>query len=170
MSVLTFAYGSNLNVRQLLHRCPGASFVAPARLYSHKLAFAGYSLNWKGAVATARRVPSETTYLLGLVWEIPKTDLHRLDRFEGYPVVYDRRLLSVIVPSGRSVQAYVYKQTGHTARRDRPQPSHEYLGRILDAYTEYGWNPKPIVEALAQPQVDRRLVQRKVIKRSGDAF
>ncbi len=55
---LYFAYGSNLSEAQMRARCPGARPAGRAALHGYRLAFAGYSALWGGAVATAWRRPT----------------------------------------------------------------------------------------------------------------
>jgi hypothetical protein len=50
MSVLYFAYGSNLDEVQMRRRCPQAVLVGPARLLGHRLVFSGW---WPGRSAAA---------------------------------------------------------------------------------------------------------------------
>lgn len=108
-----FAYGSNMDVEQMQFRCPDAIRVAKATLHNYKLTereFADIDESAGGAV-------------YGLLWRISAADLKALDRYEGFPTVYQRKTVKVTVrlSDGRikQVPALVYEMTpGAKARRD----------------------------------------------------
>lgn len=79
------AYGSNLSVKQMAHRCPDAKIVGTGILY-------GWQLLFKGC-ATIQRNPKEHTPVL--IWEISSRDEKRLDAYEGFPRFYDKKELKV---------------------------------------------------------------------------
>ncbi len=132
-TALVFAYGSNMNARQMAVRCPGAVAVCVARLPEHQLLFAGRSARWGGGVATIR--PSRRSSVSGVVWRVSAQNLERLDEFEGFPYVYDRMPVLVDGADGESLWCYVYVKT---ADEERTRPSPEYLRTILDGYETAG--------------------------------
>ena len=89
-----FAYGSNLSQKQMLERCPDSKPRFRAILPNYKLIFAGWSPRWHGGVASIKR--SRGKKVKGAVYEILEKCLKPLDRYEGYPTVYDR--LNVDLP------------------------------------------------------------------------
>lgn len=130
---LYFAYGSNLDAEQMRRRCPGAAFVQKARLEGHTLNFVGHSANWGGPVATIRKHRGHT--VPGVIYSLSRSDLARLDGFEGCPFVYERRVVSVRTRSGmRKVLVYV-----HTSTERGSRPSDKYLGVIYGAYQRLGF-------------------------------
>lgn len=93
-----FAYGSNLNIEQMLARCPGAEIVGWAELKGHELLFKG---SRRGSFLTVK--PGEGSVWIG-VWSITAEDEHALDRYEGVPKFYEKReiVLDVhLVPTPR---------------------------------------------------------------------
>jgi hypothetical protein len=142
---LVFAYGSNLDERQMAHRCPGASVVRPAVLHNVRLAFAGHSVIRQGAVATLRL--DRGNYVPGLIWSVPERDLWRLDSYEGAPGSYFRALARV-TPLGWSsgtMETQTYSQ-----RPEAPEalPSKFYLAQIVCAYRRLGFNERPLRQAV----------------------
>ena len=77
-----FAYGSNLDLRQMKMRCPLSKLVSKGLLSGHSLTFNKYSSGWDGGVADVIR--DKDSEVWGLVFEISESDLEKLDRYEGY--------------------------------------------------------------------------------------
>lgn len=133
------AYGSNMNLRQMEHRCPDAISVGRAWLKDHRLFFAGRS---QGAVASIE--PAEGYSVPVLVWEITQEDERSLDRYEGYPYFYDKQELSVDV-DGEEVSAMVYVMTrGHVYGA----PDDSYLNGIKEGYAAAGFDTAVLDEAV----------------------
>lgn len=87
---LYVAYGSNLDKEQMKYRCPSARPVQSGYLDNWQLIYRGSKT---GAYASIRykkgcRVP------VGL-WEITKHDERFLDRYEGYPIFYQKKNIFV---------------------------------------------------------------------------
>jgi hypothetical protein len=87
-----FAYGSNLCVRQMARRCPGAVDPRPAMLADHD-----WLINERG-VATVE--PFDGSQVHGVVWQLTDHDLATLDSAEGVPVRYRRDRLTVHTDDG----------------------------------------------------------------------
>lgn len=93
-----FAYGSNLNIEQMLARCPGAEIVGWARLKGHELLFKGSKT---GSYLTVK--PGEGSVWIG-VWSISAENEHTLDKYEGVPKFYEKREIALdvhLVPTPR---------------------------------------------------------------------
>ncbi len=133
-ALLYFAYGSNLSGAQMRSRCPDSRLVCRAWLPGHRLIFSGHSPKWGGAVATI--VIDTATRVPGLVYELSRTDLVALDRFEGYPRVYRRKLALVHDDDARQLSVVTYFQAAERLRRG--QPSESYRSVIETAYLEHG--------------------------------
>ena len=132
-NALVFAYGSNMNSRQMAARCPGAQVVSVAKLPDHRLTFAGRSARWGGGVATI--MPARRSSVVGVVWLVSAANLERLDEFEGYPFVYERVSVLVDRSEGASLWCYAYVKN---AVDELAPPSREYLRTILDGYETAG--------------------------------
>jgi phage replication-related protein YjqB (UPF0714/DUF867 family) len=113
-----FAYGSNLCVAQMAHRCPDASDPRPALLHDHD-----WLINQRG-VATVE--PFFGTQVHGVIWQVSDRDLATLDSAEGVPVRYRRDRVSVDTVNGAS-DAWVY--IDHRVNPGPPRPG--YLERIV---------------------------------------
>lgn len=122
---LYFAYGSNLCVRQMAHRCPDAARPRPAVLADHD-----WLINQRG-VATVEPLAGNQVY--GVVWQISDGDLATLDSAEGVPVRYRRDEMTVHTDDGPA-SAWVY--IDHRVTPGPPRPG--YLPRIIDGATQHG--------------------------------
>jgi hypothetical protein len=80
--MLYFAYGSNMDWKQMKERCPSARFVGVAMLPDYRLAFTRRSVKRGCGVCDA--VPDVSKAVWGAVLEIGDTDVGRLDMEEGY--------------------------------------------------------------------------------------
>ena len=72
------AYGSNLNLRQMQHRCPTAEVIGTATLANWRLRFRGGS----SAVATIERATGYKVPVL--IWQLQPSGEKMLDGYEGY--------------------------------------------------------------------------------------
>lgn len=141
-TVLYFAYGSNLDVDQMAERCPAARPFGVARLPDRRLVFAGYSTNWDGAVATFAEHPG--VHLEGLLYRLTPADVAALDQCEGHPYVYERMPCTVLDSQGKRRRAMTYWMPPHSRG---VSPSPEYVGVLAEAYTKFGFDPRPLVAA-----------------------
>ena len=128
-----FAYGSNLNRKQMLERCPDSKPKFIATLPNYKLVFVGWSRQWRGGIASIR--PFRGEKVLGAIYEISEQCLRRLDRYEGYPADYNRLNVTVFNEDGEPIQAITYIKAG---RSEETRPSPEYLPVIQQGYKDWG--------------------------------
>jgi gamma-glutamylcyclotransferase (GGCT)/AIG2-like uncharacterized protein YtfP len=129
-----FAYGSNLNRKQMLRRCPDAKPKFRATLPDHKLVFAGRSREWSdGGIASIRPCIGEE--VAGALYEISEECRMSLDRYEGYPDMYDRITVTIVAESDKPVEAMTYIMVRQS---DETQPAQEYLDTIQDGYKDWG--------------------------------
>ena len=133
------AYGSNLNKRQMKYRCPNAKPVCSGVLKDYELLFKG---SMTGAYATVE--PKEGSSVPVGLWEISKTDEKYLDRYEGYPTFYYKKIVDVHTERG-IIPAMVY-----IMHEDRAigQPSELYNEVCLEGYDDFGLNKLEYVEAV----------------------
>lgn len=120
-----FAYGSNLCVRQMAQRCPGAVDPRPATLADHD-----WLINERG-VATVE--PFDGSEVHGVLWRLTDHDLATLDSAEGVPVRYRRDRMTVHTDDGPA-EAWVY--IDHRVEPGPPRPG--YLERIIDGAEHHG--------------------------------
>jgi len=128
-----FAYGSNLNRKQMLERCPDSKPEFKATLPNYKLVFVGWSRQWRGGVAGIR--PFRGEKVLGAVYELSDRDLRRLDSYEGYPRDTNRLNVTVFNEDSEAIQAITYIKAGQS---EETRPSPEYLSIIQQGYRDWG--------------------------------
>lgn len=147
---LYIAYGSNLNLGQMARRCPTAAVVDTGVLKDYELLFRG---SGDSAVATVE--PREGSTVPVLLWEIQPQDETALDRYEGYPRLYDKETLTITLGE-LEVEAMAYTMTpGHTPG----MPSAFYYGVIEEGYHSAGFDTAVLetaversAELMAAPQ------------------
>lgn len=127
-----FAYGSNLNRRQMLERCPDSKPEFIATLPNYKLVFVGWSRQWRGGVASIRPFRGEKVF--GAIYEISDRDLRRLDKREGYPDSYNRLKVTVFNEDSEPIEAITYIKAGQS---EETQPTPEYLSIIQQGYRDW---------------------------------
>ena len=138
---LYIAYGSNLNLEQMAHRCPTAEVVGTATLRGWRLWFRGGN---GGAVATVER--ERGCEVPVLIWRIQPQDERALDRYEGWPHLYHKETLRLTV-NGRRVYAMVYimNEAGHPYGT----PSLGYLNTIREGYKSAGFDDNILAKAVS---------------------
>ena len=127
-SQLYFAYGSNMSLSNMSGRCgTGAKLIGPARLDGYELTFdhRGY----------ANIIPQSGDYVWGVAWDIDQPCVTALDRYEGYPEMYGRQAVSIMIGQ-QTLEAFVYiepvVESGGT-------PSRSYLdNRVIPGAKENG--------------------------------
>ena len=136
---LYIAYGSNLILSQMAYRCPTAKVAGKGELKGYELLFRG---GRRGAVATVE--PKEGSTVPVLLWKIRETDEAALDRYEGYPRLYDKQMMKVEF-NGKRVSAMAYVMTpGHAFGL----PSCGYATTILEGYETAGFEPEILYQAI----------------------
>lgn len=120
---LYFAYGSNINLDQMAHRCPDATPVGPVMLENYELIFRGTTNH--GGVATIR--PRHGSYVYGLMWNLTPECEKSLDRYEGYPHLYRKETVTVFDVNGREIPVMVYVMNDRYRKPSIPSDAY-YLG------------------------------------------
>jgi hypothetical protein len=128
-----FAYGADLDRRQMARCCPQARPCFSAALPNYQLVFTGWSRQWRGGVAAIMRANREK--VLGGVYRVAEEDLPRLDRQAGCPSSCDKINLLVFPDTGQPVEAFTYipRIAGKPA-----SPSADYLKILRQAYVDWG--------------------------------
>lgn len=98
-----FAYGSNMWSHRVHIRNPTAKFFDIAELEGYYVDFVDDFKSWQGAAAILKKSAERTTH--GVVWTIPKRDIHNLDRQERQ---YEAANVTVKLPSGDKVDCRTY--------------------------------------------------------------
>lgn len=130
------AYGSNMNLQQMAHRCPKAKVVGTGVLKDYKLTFRG---KYKGV---ANVEPCNGYSVPIVLWEITTDCEVALDAYEGYPSFYTKKQVPVLV--GEETQkAMLYVMTEELANIPA-EPTEYYFNVIARGYTDNRLNLKPL--------------------------
>ena len=147
-SKLYLAYGSNLNLRQMAHRCPGAELLGYTYLENTRLIYrgslSGYYLSIEDAAGC--RVPCG-------VFRITPQDERSLDRYEGYPNFYGKvtyKGLPLYAMDGTlrpgSIDAMAYRLP---CSSPAGLPIPYYIRICREGYLDFGFDPAYLDQALA---------------------
>ena len=88
MTLLYFAYGSNMAKPEIEAWCPAHRFLGPARVDGYRLELRRRSIRWGAGVLDMVAVP--TAEVWGALYELPGGSLERLDAKEGAGFAYSR--------------------------------------------------------------------------------
>lgn len=142
VTLLYFAYGSNMDLNQMAFRCPDAEVLETVRLEGYRLAFRSNGGN--RGVATI--LPDPDSHVDGVLWEISPEDERNLNFYEGFPRLYGKRTLTVVNRLGKEVEAMAYVM--NAPYKNRPAvPSASYLRGILRGCQQNGIDTRPVLAA-----------------------
>ena len=153
---LYFAYGSNINLRQMEQRCPNAELAGPVTLENYELQFRGNSR----MCGVATIVPKEGSSVPGVLWRLTPACEKSLDIYEGYPSLYDKQWVTVKNKAGRDIQVMAYVMTNEKTRPFSP-PSLYYYNGIREGYKSFGFNDRILYDAAKQAEREARKVYKK---------
>ena len=139
---LYIAYGSNMNIEQMKHRCPTAKVVTSIYLEGYRLRFMGGRYS---AVATIE--PSREDLVPVTIWEIRPEDERNLDLYEGYPHLYRKETIKIKLGK-KTFPAMVYIL--NSERMLYGHPSESYFDIIREGYIAAGFDPKLLHQAVAE--------------------
>ena len=131
--MLYFAFGSNLNQKQMKRRCRDSKYIGCYSLKNYKLVFRNYFLG--GGVADVEK--KKNSSVLGAIYKISKKDERELDIYEDFPKTYIKKYFRLL---GKKVMFYYMpKKTKHVL------PSKRYLNLIIKGYKDCGYRNNYIV-------------------------
>lgn len=155
---LYFAYGSNLNIEQMLRRCPRAKPLSKMMLRDSALVFRGVadSIFEKGSTCP------------GGLWKITPACERALDVYEGIASgLYRKEYVTLDAPvdGERQMMLYVMNSDGIMP------PSQGYLNTIIEGYKDFGLPAEALREAVARSWKDKNPshIERKRRRREGNA-
>ena len=138
------AYGSNLNVKQMKMRCPGATILGTAKLKDYELLFKGSKT---GSYLTIEKKEGSTVPVV--IWEVTESDEKALDRYEGYPIFYYKKEMKlqykgIRTGKRRTVDAFVY-----IMNEENPVgvPSIYYMKTCIDGYDAFYFDKNILINA-----------------------
>jgi len=152
--VLYFAYGSNMNWKQMRERCPSSRFVGIAVLRDHKLAFTRESDDRSCGVADV--VAENGTQVWGVVYEIADLDVGKLDASEGFRPGRDKnsyyRRECLVFLDGEDQRPLTVSAYFGDPQPNPPLPNAEYKNLIL-AGAKHWHLPEDYIRELEQIEV-----------------
>ena len=138
------AYGSNLNVRQMMMRCPDARIIGTSVIPDYRLMFKGSKT---GSYLTIEEEPG-CRVPVG-VWEVSAMDERALDRYEGYPTFYYKKELQLPIKGIRTGKIRLRTVFVYIMHEDRSlgKPSGYYVRTCLDGYRDFGFDIEYLLQA-----------------------
>lgn len=124
-----FAYGSNLNKKQMIERCPDSKPMFTATVPNYKLVFVGWSRQWQGGVASIKSFRGDR--VRGAIYQVSEQCLRQLDRYESG---YNRFKITVLGEDSESLEAVTYIKVGQL---EETPPSNEYLALIQQGLRDW---------------------------------
>lgn len=131
MKSLYFAYGLSLEEHTMVDQHPSARFYQFAVLRGFKLIFSG-----DGVCSIDLGLFNDTVE--GVLYTLDSKEIS--DPQEGSSL----SLFDIMSHDGNMVKAHVY----YTNRKDLVAPQEDYLMRVRKKYQDYGFNLKPLQDAL----------------------
>lgn len=133
------AYGANMNLETMSRRCPTAKFLGTGLLEDHRLMFKGEDVTTSYAT-----IEQWEGYAVPFVlWDLPSDAEKLLDRYEGYPIHYQKREV-VIEFGGEKISAMYYQKS--EKERVYPPVMH-YFAALAESYAAHGFDEKILEEA-----------------------
>ena len=132
------AYGSNMDLAQMAHRCPQAELMGRGTMKDWRLLFKG---SQTGSYAPIERKEGYTVPVL--LWQISKADEGRLDIYEGFPGFYYKQIVEVETEHGlEKGMAYIMHE-----ERKLGIPTDRYYDVLERAYKAFGFNQRILRDA-----------------------
>ena len=140
------AYGSNMSLQQMYHRCPDAEPVGKGIIKGWRLMFKG---SQSGNYATIEKEEGCTVPVV--VWAISEKDEERRDRYEGGPHFYVKETVEfdyIGDRPGRRVKGEGMVYIMPPDESTLGLPSQRYFDVLLEGYQRFGLDLKILFEAL----------------------
>lgn len=143
------AYGSNLNIRQMQRRCPGARVIGTSEIGNYRLLFKG---SRTGSYLTIE--PKEGSSVPVAAWSVTDADEAALDRYEGFPAFYYKAEMRLPIKGIRTGKIRMRNVFVYIMHEERPLglPSEFYLETCLQGYRSLGFDEKILAQAYADSE------------------
>ena len=146
------AYGSNLNIDQMLMRCPTARVLGTAEIRDYELLYKG---SRTGSYLTIE--PKEGGRVPVAIWSVTEEDEQALDRYEGCPTFYYKTEMRLPVRSIRTGKVrnltcfvYIMHEDRHVGL-----PTLTYVNTCLEGYRAFGFDRNLLYQAVRHRGRDR---------------
>ncbi len=144
---LYFAYGSNLNIMQIMKRCPSVQFHSLATLKNYKLIF--------DRVASIEK--SEDSVVIGVIYSLTDKDIESLDKYEGIASnIYHKIHFNL-----NGFQVFTYVKTDTSASQ---LPLSTYIDKIKNGRHFWGYSIKDLTSlktAKVEKMIETKTTERK---------
>lgn len=142
---LYLAYGSNLNIVQMIIRCPDAKFYGTAEIKDYELLFKGSKT---GAYLTIERRKGSNVPVG--VWAVTERDISALDRYEGFPAFYYKKEFRQQIWGRDSEDLGVRDFFAYIMHEDRRIgiPSPVYINTCREGYKDFGFDINILMDAV----------------------
>ena len=131
--MLYFAYGSNLNQKQMKIRCKDSYFIK-------SISLKGYSLTFRSKYGAADIEKKKNSKVMGALYEISKSDEKRLDIYEEYPILYKKMYFNYF---GKKIMTYIMPK-----KTTFKNPTTRYLNIIIQGYKDCKLDERYLNKAL----------------------
>ena len=140
------AYGSNLNIRQMRMRCPGARIIGTSVIEGYRLLFKG---SRTGSYLTIE--PQEGASVPVAAWAVTEEDEAALDRYEGFPPFYYKKEMELPLKGIKTGKVRLRKVFVYIMHEDRPLgvPSGFYMETCRQGYQSFGFDEAFLERAYA---------------------
>ena len=128
--MLYFAFGSNLNRKQIKRRCKNSRFISRHILKNYQLVF-------RSKYGAADIQKKKGSSVLGAIYDINKADEKKLDAYEEFPKVYVKKYFKIL---GKKVMFYYMSN-----KTKQTEPSRRYLSSIIQGYKDCGYKDSHIL-------------------------
>ncbi len=145
--MLYFAYGSNLNHKQMASRCKDSIFIKKFNLKGYNLCFS-HKTN-RSIYGHANVVKNKNLNVPGAIWDISKEDEKELDGYEGVNYNYYQKEYFKI--NGKKVLIYI--QNIYFKKK----PNSTYLHTIIQGYKDCGLNLSYLKKRITKYKVNYKI-------------
>lgn len=126
-----FAYGSNLNLKDMKERCPSGVVIGKGILKDYRLVYRGKE---NASYLNVERKEWESVPIG--IWQIDECDLASLDCYEGYPELYYKKEIAVETDNG-TVKGMIYiMNEGYPVHK----PADSYRKICMEGYRDFGFD------------------------------
>ena len=146
--MLYFAYGSNLNHKQMKDRCNGARYIKRHILIGYKLCFS-YKAK-RSIYGHANIVKNKKSKVYGALWNINKKDEKKLDWYEGVDYNYYQKEYFTL--KGKKVLVYIQKVYF------LKKPNSTYLHTIIKGYKDCFLDLKKLKKIIANYKINYKII------------
>jgi gamma-glutamylcyclotransferase (GGCT)/AIG2-like uncharacterized protein YtfP len=131
--MLYFAYGSNLNIKQMKKRCKDSAYIKSTYLKNYFLTFRS-----KYKVADIQK--KKKSRVLGALYYISKSDEKKLDVYEDFPKLYKKMYFKYY---SKTIMTYIMPK-----KTPFKYPTKNYLNKIKQGYKDCKLDKKYLIKAL----------------------